>query len=106
MKPRKFLINPASAIALAAFLALPMSSLAQFDSSPIAGPAAKPVCVYKGVMSDAEIELCTGHPVHYNYGVDSGRVATRESTGVAVKQATSSGRTYRSRGQRPSYSRL
>lgn len=97
MKPRKFLINPASAIAVAAFLALPMHSWAQSDAGPFAGPAPKPVCVYKGVMSDAEIELCTGYPVHYSYGVDEGRVATRESTGVAVRQATKSGRTYRSR---------
>jgi len=32
-----------------------------------AGPASRPPCVYKGVMSDAEIERCTGFPVHYSY---------------------------------------
>jgi hypothetical protein len=29
--------------------------------------AAKPVCTYKGVMTDAEIELCVGHAVQYSY---------------------------------------
>ena len=31
----------------------------------------KPACVYKGAMSDAEIERCTGHPVHYDYNIRS-----------------------------------
>ena len=37
----------------------------------------KPHCVYKGAMSDAEIERCTGHPVHYEY--DIGRAARASS---------------------------
>ena len=73
MKTGQFLINPASAIAFVAFLAFPMLSLAQSNVSPFGGRAAKPVCVYKGVMTDAEIERCTGFPVHYNYAIDSGR---------------------------------
>lgn len=97
MKPSKFSTNRASAIVLAAFLALPMLSLAQSDSGPFAGPAPKPVCVYKGVMSDAEIELCTGYPVNYDYAVDSGRIATRASTAVVAKQAPKVRRTSRAR---------
>ena len=69
MKTGQFLINPASAIFLAAFLAFPMHSLAQSKASPFGDRAPKPVCVYKGVMSDAEIELCTGFRVQYNYVV-------------------------------------
>lgn len=83
MKTGQFLINPASAIVLAAFLAFPMHSLAQSNASPFGDRAPKPVCVYKGVMSDAEIEVCTGHRVHYNYAIYSGR---------AVQYATYSGR--------------
>ena len=30
---------------------------------------ATPVCVYKAVMSDTEIQACTGHPVHYDYRI-------------------------------------
>lgn len=45
----------------------------------------KPHCVYKGVMSDAEIELCTGHPVHYDYGIKP-----QSATGRAARRATSS----------------
>ena len=67
MKTGQFLINPASAIFLAAFLVFPMHSLAQSNASPFAGRAPKPVCVYKGAMSDAEIEICTGYRVRYNY---------------------------------------
>jgi hypothetical protein len=46
----------------------------------------KPHCVYKGVMSDADIELCTGHPVHYDYGVRLESPARQGST-----RATTSG---------------
>jgi hypothetical protein len=67
MKTGQFLIKPASAIVLAAFLAVPMHSSAQSKAGPFGGRVAKPVCVYKGVMSDAEIEVCTGHRIHYNY---------------------------------------
>ncbi len=75
MKSGQFLINPASAIVLAGFLAFPMHSLAQSNSGPFGGRTPKPVCVYKGVMSDAEIELCTGYRVHYSYATDSRRAA-------------------------------
>jgi len=90
MKTRKTLTNPASAVVLAAFLAFPMPLLAQFSDSSFAGPAPKPVCVYKGVMSDAEIEICTGYPVryNYNYAIDSGPVVTRAAAGVVVIQGT------------------
>lgn len=93
MKTGQFLIHPASAIVLAAFLAFPMHSLAQSNASPFGGRAPKPVCVYKAVMSDAEIEVCTGFRVHYNYAIDSGRAAAGASAGGAVLQATNSGRT-------------
>ena len=69
MKTGRFLINPASAIFLAAILAFPMHSLAQSSASALGDRAPKPVCVYKGVMSDAEIELCTGFRVRYNYAI-------------------------------------
>jgi hypothetical protein len=75
MKIGRFLINPASAITLAASLAFPMHSLAQSNASPFESRAPKPVCVYKAVMSDAEIELCTGFRVHYNYAIVSGRAS-------------------------------
>lgn len=75
MKTGQYLINPASAIALAAFLTLPMHSLAQSKSNSLGSRAPKPVCDYKGVMSDAEIELCTGFRVHYNYAIYSGRAS-------------------------------
>ena len=92
MKTGQFLVNPACAIVLAAFLAFPIHSLAQSNASPFGGRAPKPVCVYKAVMSDAEIEVCTGFQVHYSYAIDSGRAATGASAGGAVQQATSSGR--------------
>ena len=44
----------------------------------------KPHCVYKGVMSDAEIELCTGYPVHYDYGIAPERSADRSSGRAAT----------------------
>ena len=75
MKTGRFLINPASAVVMAAFLAFPMHSWAQSDASPFGGRAPRPVCVYKGVMSDAEIELCTGYRVRYSYATDSRRAA-------------------------------
>lgn len=95
MKTGQFLINSASAIVLAAFLALPMHSLAQSNASPFGGRAPKPDCVYKGVMSDADIELCTGFRVHFNYAVYSGRAVAGASAGGAVQQATNSGRASR-----------
>ena len=73
MKTGQFSINPASAIVLAAFVAFPMHALAQSNASPLGGRAPKPVCVYKGVMSDAEIEACTGHRVQYDYRVYESR---------------------------------
>lgn len=75
MKTGKFLIKPASAIFFAAFLAFPVHALAQSNASPFGARAPKPVCVYKGVMSDAEIEVCTGYRVHYDYAIDSGRTS-------------------------------
>ena len=75
MKTGHFLIKPAGVIALTALLASPMHSLAQSNTGPFGGRAQKPVCVYKAVMSDAEIEVCTGFRVHYNYAIDSGRTS-------------------------------
>jgi hypothetical protein len=92
MKTGQFLINPARAIVLASFLAFPMHSLAQSNASLFGGRAPKPVCAYMAVMSDAEIELCTGFRVRYNYAIVSGRAAPRASAGSAVLQATNSGR--------------
>jgi len=93
MKTGQFLINPARAIVLAAFLAFPMHSLAQSDASPFGGRAPRPVCVYKGVMSDAEIEVCTGYRIRYYYAIDSGRAATGAI--AAFQQPTNSGRASR-----------
>ena len=31
------------------------------------GHGTPPPCVYKGVMTDAEIQACTGRAVHYDY---------------------------------------
>lgn len=73
MKTSRFLINAANPIVLAAFLAFPMHSLAQSNASISGGRPPKPECLYKGVMSDAEIEICTGYRVQYNYTIDSGR---------------------------------
>ena len=86
MKTGQFLINPASAIVLAALLAFPMHSLAQSYDSPLGGRASRPVCVYKSVMSDAEIEVCTGYRVHYNYG--TGPAFAEASGGPAVRQVS------------------
>jgi hypothetical protein len=96
MKTGQFLINPGSAIIFAAFLAVPMHSLAQSNASTFGGRALKPLCEYKAVMSDAEIQLCTGFRVRYNYDIDSGRAAAGASAGGAVQQATNSGRASRS----------
>ena len=71
-----------TAIVLAALLAAPMHSLAQSDASAYGGRDPKPVCVYKGVMSDAEIEVCTGFRVRYNYGIYSDRFADLEPNRV------------------------
>ena len=97
MKTGQFFSKPASAIVAAAFLAFPMHSLAQSVASPFGARAAKPVCVYKGVMSDAEIEVCTGYRVHYYYATDSDRAVVRESAGSTVRQATRPGRAARPR---------
>ena len=67
MKTGQCLINPGRAVVIAAFLAFPMHSLAQSKASPFVHRAPKPVCDYKAVMSDAEIEVCTGYRIHYNY---------------------------------------
>jgi len=85
MKTDQFLIHPARAIALAAFMAFPMHSFAQSNTSLFGDRAPKPVCDYKPVMSDAEIELCTGNRVRYDYAVHSGRT---------VVLATNSGRAF------------
>jgi len=66
-------------VAGAAFL-LGSAALAQQSAEPRSairwtGPA-EPECVYKAVMSDAEIQACTRHPVHYDYRVlREGKVA-------------------------------
>ena len=83
MKTGQILINPARAIVLAALLAFPMYSLAQFNASSFGGGAQRPVCEYKRVMSDAEIEVCTGFRVRYGYDVYSGGAAAGEGR-VAV----------------------
>ena len=68
------------AVISAALLLCPALALAQSSSSPFTTssltnrPAPKPVCVYKGVMSDAEIEACTGHKVQYDYRVRESRL--------------------------------
>src|SRR5688572_14015720 len=95
MKTGQFLINPANAIVLAAFLAFPMHSLAQSSASSFGGRAPKPLCVYEGVMSDAEIEVCTGFRIHYNYAIYSGPAVAVASGGGAVQQVTTSGRASR-----------
>ena len=67
--------DAAGAVISAALLLCPALALAQYSNSPLAASALtnriapKPVCVYKGVMTDAEIEVCTGHPVQYDYRV-------------------------------------
>ncbi len=80
---------------LAAFLALPAHSLAQSSTGLFGGRAPKPVCAYEGVMSDAEIELCTGHRVHYNYAIYPGRSVGVARAGGSVQQATTSNRVSR-----------
>jgi hypothetical protein len=99
MKTGQFLIKPAGAIVVAAFLAFPMLSLAQSNASSFGRLDSKPVCVYKGVMSDAEIEVCTGHRIHYNYITDSGSVPAWASAGSTVQQATRSSRASRPRSK-------
>ena len=89
------LITPARALVLAATLAFPMHSLAQFDASTFGGRAPRPVCVYKGVMSDAEIEVCTGFRVCYSYDVYQGAAPVAASAGRAVRPATNSRRAAR-----------
>jgi hypothetical protein len=88
MKTGQILINPARAIVLAAFLAFPMHSLAQFNASSFGGRAQRPLCEYKGVMSDAEIEACTGFRVRYGYDIYPGGTASAAGAGGAVRQVT------------------
>ena len=63
----------------AALLLCPALALAQSPKSPLKNsslanrPAAKSACVYKAVMSDPEIEACTGHKVQYDYSVHESR---------------------------------
>jgi len=66
------------ALAGAALLLGPAPALAQTGAGYFAShdwtgrvqkQKVKPACVYKGVMSDAEIEACTGHLVLYDYGI-------------------------------------
>ena len=72
--------DAAWAVISAALLLCPALALAQSSNSPLKTnsltnrSAPKPVCVYKGVMSDAEVEACTGHPVHYDYRVYESRL--------------------------------
>jgi hypothetical protein len=105
MKTGQFSINPASAIVLATLLAFPMLSLAQSNDSHFGGRAAKPACVYKGVMSDAEIERCTGFRVHYNYAFYSGPTVAEASESPTVRQVSYSRTgyqaTYSGRAPRP-----
>ena len=82
MKTARFSINLANVIVVAALLAVPVHSLAQSDVTSYGGRDPKPVCVYKGVMSDAEIEVCTGFRVRYNYGIYSDRFADLEPNRV------------------------
>jgi hypothetical protein len=99
MKTVQFLIKPASTLFVTAFLAFPMLSWAQYNASASGRLDTRPVCAYKGVMSDAEIEVCTGHRVHYNYATDSGRVPAWASAGSTVQQATMSSRASRPRSK-------
>jgi hypothetical protein len=105
MKTGQFLINPANAIVLAALLVVPMHSLAQSDAGAFGGRAPKPVCIYKGVMSDAEIEVCTGYRVRYNYALYSGTAFAEASEGPTVRQVpysrTGMQATYSGRPPRP-----
>jgi len=39
--------------------------------------SAKPICTYKGAMSDAEIKLCVGHAVHYSYAPEAADAAPK-----------------------------
>jgi len=83
-------------IASIALLACPALGSAQSSAVPFAtldwaGPPARPVCVYKGVMSDAEIELCTGHPVHYDYRILSGSAASGTTADRIPRQPSDSG---------------
>ena len=93
------LITPARAIVLAATFAFPMHSLAQFDAGTFGGRAPRPVCVYKGVMSDAEIEVCTGYRVYYGYDVYSGPTVAESREGPTVRQVS-----YSRTGMQASYS--
>ena len=57
-----------AALLLGPALASAQSSGATFTArSQVNQPAPKPVCAYKAVMSDAEIEACTGYRVQYTY---------------------------------------
>ena len=70
--------DAAWAVISAVLLLCPAIAFAQTSNRPsttrsLTKSDAKPVCVYKGVMSDAEIEACTGHRVQYDYRVHETR---------------------------------
>ena len=59
-----------AALLLGPVLAVAQSSSGTFTAGSLTNrPVPKLVCVYKGVMSDAEIEACTGYRVQYRYGL-------------------------------------
>ena len=62
------------AVISAVLLLCPAIAFAQTSNRPsttryLTKSDAKPQCEYMAVMSDAEIEACTGHKVQYNYRV-------------------------------------
>ena len=83
----------ARALAGAALVLGPALALAQSDGAAFAyhdwtggHHTAKPVCVYKGAMSDAEIQRCTGYPVHYDYAPEaSGATANAPQRKVSAE---------------------
>ena len=73
MPRRSFLVLIRTAVFSAALLVCAQPVSAQSRKAPAGdirwtGPAT-PVCVYKAVMSDAEIQACTGRPVRYDYRI-------------------------------------
>ncbi len=65
--------DAACAVISAALLLCPALALAQSSNRPAPKPVPQSACVYKGVMSDAEVEACTGHPVKYDYRIRESR---------------------------------
>ena len=66
--------DAAWAVISAVLLLCPAIAFAQTSNRPsttryLTKSDAKPECVYKGVMSDAEIKACIGHKVQYDYRV-------------------------------------